>query len=396
MRRNRLVTAAVAAALVAVAGPAGAASAQWTVVTIPSGGQSGWLLGASTSSDTDAWAVGSVASGQTGVSNRALIDHWNGAAWQQSAAPALPTGPADTLTAVSAASATDAWAVGYSRFNHYTFTTLALHWDGTSWSNNTSVLGYKATIPIGALDLGPSDAYLIANDSSLASGVLEHWNGSAWSRVSLPDPDPAHPGLNTAFDSIAGTSPNDVWIVGTHLTEFSTTLLRYEPYALHWNGSAWSVVAMPQLPGTDNQLAENLTGLTAVAPNDVWAVGGEGDGVIPPGGTPSSTLIEHWNGTSWTVVTSPSPGTNPSLSAVAARSASDIWAVGSYTPAGSTVRQTLSEHWDGVSWTVQPSPTATGGSLFTGVSTRLGANLLWAVGWTGSSTAPSPLGAEIG
>ena len=399
MRRNGFILAAAAAALATAAGPAGAAraaSAQWTVVSIPSGGQSGTLLGVSAPTDTDAWAVGSVASGQAGVSNRALIDHWNGAAWQQSTAPALPTGPADTLTAVSASSAADAWAVGYSRFNHYTFTTLALHWDGASWTNVTSVLGFKATIPAGVLDLGPADAYLIANDSSLASGVLERWNGSTWSRVSLPDPDPAHPGLNTAFDSITATSPDDVWVVGTHLQEFSTTLLRYEPYALHWNGSTWSVVAMPTLPGTDNQLAENLSGLVAIGPHDVWAVGGEGDNVIPPGGSPSSTLIEHWDGTSWKVVPSPSLGTASSLTAVAARSAGDVWAVGSYLPAGTTVHQTLTEHWDGTSWTVQPSPTQAGASLFTGASASPGASIVWAVGWSGPSSAPAPRGARNG
>lgn len=398
MRTSRLRAGAVTVTFAAVTALATAAYALaatgWTAVPVPTSEPSAFLLGASAPSDTNAWAVGSVTSGSSSVGNRPLIEHWDGTAWGQSAAPALSTSVSATLTAVSASSATDAWAVGYTRFNRSTFTTLGFHWNGSAWTNVTSILGFRATIPIGTLDLGPSDAYMIANDSSLASGLLEHWDGSSWSTVTLPDPDPAHPGLNTAFDSIAATSADDVWVIGSHLREFSSTLLRWEPYALHWNGAAWSVVSMPPLPGTDNQLAENLTGLTALAPDDVWAVGGQGDGVIPPGGTPTSTLIEHWDGTAWSVVAAPSPGTDPSLVAAAARSASDIWATGYDTPAGSTVRQTLTEHFDGTSWTVQSSPVVSGGSLFTSVATGPGAGLVWAVGWSGSASTPSVLAAE--
>jgi hypothetical protein len=43
----------------------------------------------------------------------------------------------------------------------------------------------------------------------------------------------------------------------------------------------------------------------------------------------SHTLIEHWNGSAWTIVPSPNVGSgNNSLAAVAARSANDVWAVG--------------------------------------------------------------------
>jgi hypothetical protein len=382
-------------ALVAAAGPAAGASTGWGAVNVPTGGQSATLLGVSATSDSDAWAVGSVASGQTLVGNRALIEHRIGTAWQQSAAPMLPTNGVDTLTAVSAASATDAWAVGNARVNHSSFTPLTLHWNGTSWSNVTPVPKFLATLPNGVADFGPSDAYLIANDSSQASGLLEHWNGSAWSLVGLPDPDPAHPGLNTKFDSIAATSPSDVWVMGSHLQEFSASLERWEPYALHFDGSVWSVVAMPQLPGTDNQLTETLGGLAALAPDDVWAVGGESD-TSAPFTTPASTFIEHWNGTAWTVVASPSLGSFPTLTGVAARSASDIWAVGTHIPAGSTVRQTLTEHFDGTSWTVQPSPTSSAGSVFAAASTVPGTNTVLAVGSTGSSSAPAPLAAQNG
>jgi len=68
----------------------------------------------------------------------------------------------------------------------------------------------------------------------------------------------------------------------------------------------------------------------------------------------STTLTEHWDGTSWTVVSTPSPGTDTSLSSVTATSATNAWAVGSTgTDAGNT---TLIERWNGTAWTVTPSP----------------------------------------
>jgi hypothetical protein len=67
------------------------------------------------------------------------------------------------------------------------------------------------------------------------------------------------------------------------------------------------------------------------------------------------TLVEHWNGTQWSVVSSPNPGTNyDSLEGVAAISASDVWAVGAYLYGADT--QTLVEQWDGTQWSVVPSP----------------------------------------
>ena len=66
---------------------------------------------------------------------------------------------------------------------------------------------------------------------------------------------------------------------------------------------------------------------------------------------PVQTLVEHWNGSAWSVVPSPNaPGTRSnSLVSVSAVAANDVWAVG-YSLIGFT-HQTLIEHWDGSSWT---------------------------------------------
>ena len=97
----------------------------------------------------------------------------------------------------------------------------------------------------------------------------------------------------------------------------------------------------------------SLSGVAAVSTNDVWAVGYHGD----PYYNPIQTLIEHWNGTAWSVVASPNEGTNNNeLHGVAAVSPNDVWAVGFYTDSSGAHGQTLVEHWNGSAWSVVPSP----------------------------------------
>ena len=60
-----------------------------------------------------------------------------------------------------------------------------------------------------------------------------------------------------------------------------------------------------------------------VAQNNVWAVGGRDMTPVPASG---QSLIEHWNGTAWSVA--PAVPTVGILNGVAARSSTDVWAVG--------------------------------------------------------------------
>jgi len=66
------------------------------------------------------------------------------------------------------------------------------------------------------------------------------------------------------------------------------------------------------------------------------------------------TLIESWNGSSWSVVPSPSRS-EPELNDVSCGSAATCTAVGSYSSGGPN-RKTLIESWDGTSWSLVPSP----------------------------------------
>jgi len=160
---------------------------------------------------------------------------------------------------------------------------------------------------------------------------------------------------------------NDAWAVGFNGSDSITTS------AMHWDGTNWKRVATPNVGEGTNK----LNAVLALSPNDVWAVGFSTP-VAPPKQTATRTLIEHFDGTSWAVVPSPNIGPNSAnqsnrLLGLTANSANDIWAFGSYFAADASGHQmTLLLHWDGISWTVESSPSPTKGGfpcdlLWTGV-----------------------------
>jgi hypothetical protein len=386
-RKAVVATAAAGAALILGAGPALAAGG-WTIVAAPPTGQNGTFTGVAAVSDSDAWAVGfDSGAAFTNVGAKALIDNWNGTAWSQVAAPATP-GNTALLLGVSASGATDAWAVGRTQVNKSSFEGLALHWNGTAWSVSPGFPGalsmFGGASAVGVADIGPDDAYAIGDSAATAVGSLVHWNGTAWSPVTLPLPP--HANSNTTLNAISATGPGDVWIVGTFLDSANG---RNETFSEHFNGTAWSVVPMPPVKSPNLNAFFQFNGIKANGPRDVWAVGDRGVTDVP---SSQKTLIEHFNGTSWSIVPSPSPGSIDALSGVTTSNASNsVWAVGGDTPAGMSAQQTLTLNWSGTTWNVVASPDTGSADGLGAVATNPGAAIVWAVGETGPPGSFNPL-----
>jgi hypothetical protein len=150
--------------------------------------------------------------------------------------------------------------------------------------------------------------------------------------------------------------------------------------------AGWTVVPAP--PTGQNA---NLQGVSAPSDASAWAVGGSGDHVLGIGGSPSSTLIEHYNGTAWSIVPSPSPGTNNALTGVTESAPNNLWAVGYYTPAGAAAAQTLTLNWNGTAWATVASPSQGSPSVLTSVSTAPGDAIVWAAGYSGTTGSFNPL-----
>src|SRR5438034_1962059 len=109
-------------------------------------------------------------------------------------------------------------------------------------------------------------------------------------------------------------------------------------------------------------------GIAVVSASDVWIVGSQLTGTA----SKVHTAAEHWNGTAWTLVATPNSGLGENnLNGVSAVSAGDVWAVGYWQPQKKTdaAFHTLTEHWDGTAWSIVPSPTVGGNSnTLTGVA----------------------------
>jgi hypothetical protein len=258
----------------------------------------------------------------------------------------------------------------------------------------------------------------------LYHSLLEHWNGSAWSLATAPVPA----GNNDQLIAMAGTSSSDVWAVGTY---FNTTASQNETLIEHYNGTSWSVIPSPNVGTNFNY----LRAVSAHAANDAWAVGQ----YVDPATGNTVPLTEHWNGTTWAVVTyaslaepynavvgvadfgpsdvyaindwsvnqngtgflnpqsgfyngsswtattMPTMGTLGSpVNAMAAITDHDIWGIGDWDDSAGNF-QTLAEHWNGTTWTIVPSPDnggAEGSGDSSGIlgATAVNTNNVWGVG----------------
>jgi hypothetical protein len=374
--RRKLITAgAVATAMAGALGVAGSVPASaaggWSVTSITGAGTNVALNGVFERASTDAWAVGQQFGAGGAASPPPVTYHWAGSAWTPVPVPALPAYGA--LVGVSASSASDAWAVGFlvfpGRWNNRR--ALLMHWNGSAWSlDTTSAVSQSRVTLTGVADLGAASAWAIAAGGG--SNGLAHWDGTAWNFVTLPDSS-FSPGAGQA---ISASSASDVWVVGTGIN--ATTLASF-PEAMHFDGTAWHAIALPAPAATSV-----ISAVTAISPANAWAVGQQIGQATPVGG---GTLIEHWDGAKWSVVPSPSPGFEPSLTGIAARSASDVVAAGSALPsANGGPSQDVILRFNGTSWSDDTGGAALPGTL-PAAAAAPGATPELAVGNSSGSTA---------
>lgn len=274
------------------------------------------LYGAAAIVDNDIWAVG-VILGSKASNNATLAEHFDGNSWSVIPTPAVAGGQ---FAAVDGVASNDVWAVGTQAAGN-SGTTLIEHWNGTSWSVVSSPNVGHGTFFTTVTAISSSDVWAAGSNNSLV--LMEHWNGVNWNVVSSP----AFTGVGTIY-GISADSSNDVWAV----TATSNTVL-------HWNGQSWSQVPAPSAMRGD--------AVTVLSPTNVW-VAGSRSGEHPD----SLAEIWHWDGSSWSL----SPTVNPlpnnvssRFDGIAAVSASNIWAIGSF-----------SEHWNGTSWSLVNTPSGVG------------------------------------
>ncbi|HEX6447073.1 MAG TPA: hypothetical protein VF053_18400 [Streptosporangiales bacterium] len=183
--------------------------------------------------------------------------------------------------------------------------------------------------------------------TSFAGPWLLHADGR---KVSQPKAQVVPPPLRTGFAS-SGTSSfdsdTDGWALWSLPTAFTT------PYGERWHDGRWTSVPFAPSPDAAKYNVQ-INDVVAISPTDAWAVGTRYEAGVALGFFPMGSVVEHWDGSSWSVVPDPAATReNAGLNAVAVIAADDVWAVGELRTGGDAQRITpLLEHWDGKRWTV--------------------------------------------
>jgi hypothetical protein len=353
-RFARLVAAGALAcgAVVAMTAPALGQPPSWSVVPSPNGPPADELDGVSCVSVTACTAVG-FSGGGTGT----LVESWNGTSWSVVPSPNGP--PADELDGVSCVSVTACTAVGFSGGGAGT---LVESWNGTSWSVvpspspvSTQPEALRGVSCVSAAACTAVGDYFSDGYKTLA----ESWNGTSWSVV----PTPRTPGQGAQLNAVSCVSATTCTAVGYYygVAGIPKTL------AESWNGTSWSVVPTPHPPPLSS--SSYLYGVSCVSVAACTAVGSHENS-----SRAQRVLVESWNGTSWSVVPTPNAGRIDSgnvLTGVSCVSATDCTAAGGYYNWANNSEKTLVESWDGTSWSVVPSANAglpTSFNLLNGVS----------------------------
>jgi hypothetical protein len=239
--------------------------------------------------------------------------------------------------------------------------TLAEAWNGTSWevrptpnptgSTQSELEGVSCPDAAACWAVG-----FFTTESGRTKTLAEGWNGTSWIMQATPDPKRAS---DSELDGVSCTATDACTAVGSSFTNASAPTVTL---AEAWNGSSWSMQTTPTpIGGTDGY----LQGVSCTATDACTAVGYS----LTPSGS-GATLAEGWDGTSWSVRSTPvlAGALYDALSGVSCITADACTAVGSFS--SSTENVALVEVWDGTSWEVQASPVPRGAedSSLSGVS----------------------------
>jgi hypothetical protein len=312
-------------------------SGKWYVVASPNPGSSSPefrnLSSVVALSTTNAWAVGSYLDQTNGV--QPLLAHWNGSAWSKTAVP-TPDGNTGSLRWIGASGANVVFAFGSQGTTGFYF----LHYDGTGW-HEVNVSGIPSTASIWGMTVqSAQNVWLVGYDTADDKPLVLHWAGPGWTTYHPALPSGATGGQLSAVAGVPGSS--DAMAVGYSFVGNASTEISY---AVRWDGTAWSQVTTPTSPVAELRSVKMLSATSG------WAVG-----TRYPTGSTYQPITEHWDGTAWTAVPSPHrSGDDNTLLGLAAASGSDLWAVG-YSDPSSGAARTLTEHYDGSSWSIVSSP----------------------------------------
>jgi hypothetical protein len=279
-----------------------------------------------------------------------LVESWNGTEWSTQSAPAPSGATVSTLEAVSCTSSTACTAAGHYVNSSGTTVTLAERWNGTEWIVQTTPNPTSATSSV---------LWGVSCASSTSCTATGEYVNSSGTTVSLAE------GWNGTEWAIQ-TTPNPTGATSTSLPSVSCTSSTactaagyinnagaWEPIAERWNGTSWSIQTTPKPSGAGATFLQSVSCTSSTTCNAV--------GYYVNSSATYVSLAERWNGTSWSTQTTPNPtgATGSYLQGISCSSSTLCTTTGEYVNSSGT-KATLAERWNGTEWAIQITPNPTG------------------------------------
>jgi hypothetical protein len=218
-----------------------------------------------------------------------------------------------------------------------------------SWKN-VKIAGTKGSMSFVAAGAKGSAMTIGTVNSKVA---ISSWTGKAWAAKSSP--------VQFLPSALAVASPTNAWAGG-----IGSLTASGPGVSIHWNGKTWKKVAFPAwtLP----------LGMAASTDGGAWALAG----LTRDGGSPSELL--RWTGSAWSVVSLGAPA-NTAFTALSAKSKSNVWVTGTYSPDG-LAEYPIVYHYNGKTWSKATAPAGSWGvpaqqNVFSAVET-VSATSVWA------------------
>jgi hypothetical protein len=339
--------------------PAQVGATNWTATAVPSPAPTAEQEDIAVSCVTSTFCVAAGSVDVAAVSST-HIDQWNGAAWSAVNSPNTAGVTDSEFESVSCTSTSFCMAVGFQNPGSV-YGPLTEEWNGSVWSIvPTAALAVGSSSELDAISC-TSTTFCVAtglvDTPTTDTSLIEQWNGASWSLMTHPDPT----GMSEVdLDGVSCNGSTFCMAVGLQRASLRQTL------AEMWNGTVWTVVTMPAVTASTENY---LTAVSCAGPGFCATVGTTNTS----GEATAVSLIEHWNGASWSVMPSPNPSGSfgGNLTGVSCISATSCTTVGGFnTNSGLSHQATSGAIWNGVSWSevTTPDPAGVNNVEFDGVS----------------------------
>ncbi len=346
------------AALMLCASSMASAAPEWRLTSTPNPAETytSHLNGTScTPKTTVCTAVGSY---QTEFGNPLPIaERWSGTEWKLQTVPNPAGSKRTTLDKVSCPTTTSCEGVGYYEPSAGVNRAFAAVWNGTEWKLQTT------PEPVGALSAQLEDVSCTAagactavgsykNSSGTRLSLAERWNGTEWKIQTTPNPASAKA---VEAGGVSCASAESCVMVGSYENGSSVRV----PFSETWNGTEWTVKTVSNPSGSVRTYATSVSCTSASACTLV--------GTFANSSEVESGFAERWNGTEWSLqtVAKPSGAKSYSFFGVSCVSATECTTSGTLMTTG-VVYMPLAERWNGTAWTVESTPNGGGGQGFLG------------------------------